>query len=174
MNHRHLGALFLLLLLNSATLFVWHGDSTFRSASLTIHMILGVLLFLGFIGIGWLRHRGRGASFVTASSLAALAAALGLIGVALGRASGGSLIAAHTAAGVAAVGVLAYRWLVEERAIPAARIAGVILVLIAAGAVAGRCRNAGDTPPPPAPTPALVQEPQKPAPPNLESRRNNG
>jgi hypothetical protein len=102
-------------------------------------MVLGVLLLLGFLSLGVARHRGRGGSFAAVVSLAAAASALGAVGVALGRSSGRTWIAAHALLGAGGAAALAYRWLVAERHLRAARIGGAILVLIAAAALAGRC-----------------------------------
>ena len=139
MNHRHLGGAFLLLLLVSALLFAWQGGSDLRAAAVAVHMVLTVVVVLGFIGLGLARrHRGRGASFVVVAALGGAASLFGVLGTAMGRGPGAPLILAHTVSAIAAALVLAYRWLVEERTIPAARIAGSLLLL--AMALAGVVR----------------------------------
>lgn len=154
MNHRHLGGLFLLVLLSSAFLFARIGDATARAAGVTIHMVLAVLVLLGFVSLGLARHRGRGPTFVLATSLAAVSSLLGVVGVALGRTDGAAWILAHVVAGAAATFVLGYRWLVTERKVPAARIAGIALVFLVAAACVGRCRATEERPPAsPSPSP---------------------
>ncbi len=148
MNHRHLGAVFLLLLMSSGLLFARPPATSLRPAAVMLHVGLGLILLLGFLSIRPQRHRGRGASFVVGASLAALAALIGLAGYSLGP-SGEVWIAAHAALGAVAAVVFAYRWLIVERDIAAARIAGLITVAILVAAGLGRCRGTHETPKPP-------------------------
>jgi guanyl-specific ribonuclease Sa len=157
-NHRHLGGVFLLLLIVSAMLFAWHGTSDLRAAAVALHMVLTVVAVLGVIGLGLARHRGRGGSFVAAASLGGAAALFGAVGTAVGRGPGAPLILAHTMAAIAAALVLAYRWLVEERAVPAARVAGSLLLVAMALAGVGRWLGLSSAAAPqPAPATAAVQ-----------------